>query len=73
MIFPHDPDAGTIDWHNESHAAYKAAIKDGNWARAQVAAIMHFAECTESLRLLLLDGTANYGAIEPLNEKEVMG
>jgi len=57
---------GTIDWINEAHVAYV----EGDFARAQVAAIMHHAESTEALRLLLLEGTAEFGKVMAMSDQE---
>jgi hypothetical protein len=58
---------GTIDWYNESHVAYL----EGDFARAQVAATMHFAESAEALRLLLLEGAADFGKVMAMSDAEV--
>ena len=68
MIVPYANDAitGTIDWYNEAHVAYI----QGEFDRAQIAATMHFAESAEALRLLLLEGTAEFGKVMAMSDKE---
>jgi hypothetical protein len=58
---------GTIDWLNEAHCAYL----EGDMARANVAAIMFNAESVEALRLLLLEGAADFGKVMPLGADEI--
>jgi hypothetical protein len=58
---------GTIDWYNEAHVAYV----EGEFARANVAAIMFHAESVEALRLLLLEGSATFGQVMAMGDAEV--
>jgi len=57
---------GTVDWYNEAHVAYV----EGEFARANVAAIMFHAESVEALRLLLLEGTADFGKVLAMGAEE---
>jgi hypothetical protein len=57
---------GTIDFWNEVTCAYL----EGDFARANVAAIMFNAESVEALRLLLLEGADNFGKVMPLGADE---
>lgn len=54
---------GTVDWLNEATVAYL----NGDYARANVAAIMFSAESVEALRLLLLESTDNFGTVESMS------
>jgi hypothetical protein len=50
--YPANPEVGTTDWLNEAHCAYF----EGNYQRANVAAILFHAESVDALRLLLVEG-----------------
>lgn len=69
MPYANSEVTGSIDWINEAHVAYM----EGDFARAQVAAIMHHAESTEALRLLLLEGTAEFGQVMAMSDPETKG
>ena len=58
---------GSIDWYNEAHVAYV----EGEFTRANVAAIMFHAESVEALRLLLLEGSATFGQVMAMGAEEV--
>ena len=57
---------GSIDWWNETTCAYL----EGDFARANVAAIMFNAESVEALRLLLLEGADNFGKVMAMGADE---
>lgn len=61
------PETGSIDWLNEVTGAYL----QGDFVRAQVAAIMFHAESTEALRLLLLEGTADFGKVMAMSDQDI--
>lgn len=71
--YPASAELGTTDWLNEAHCAYY----EGNYERANVAAILFHAESVDALRLLLLEGAlANTEApqnIRPLTDDVVKG
>ncbi len=58
---------GSIDWLNEATVAYL----EGELARANVAAIMFHAESVEALRLLLLEGSADFGRVMAMSDAEI--
>lgn len=68
-IVPYAPcaDTGSIDWLNEATVAYLS----GDFTRANVAAILFHAESVEALRLILLEGSADFGKVMSMNENEV--
>lgn len=57
---------GTIDWLNEATIAYL----EGEMTRANVAAILYHAESVEALRLLLLEGSAEFGKVMAMGDDE---
>jgi hypothetical protein len=58
---------GTIDFWNEVTCAYL----EGDFARANVAAIMFNAESVEALRLLLLESIDGYGKVMPISSDDI--
>jgi hypothetical protein len=64
--FKINADAGSWDWLNEAHCAYV----EGDYQRANVAAILFHAEAVETLRLLLLEGAAAIN-VAPLGDNQV--